>query len=433
MGISELRQLGARPLAEGSLEGTIGEELVRSGRLSRSDALRAQLVRRHCDTSLERILSAEGLVGEDDLLTAQARRLRLRRLSADEVAAAPVCDHPLDPRLMLKHGFVPLRDEQDRTVLALSDAAQLREMTADLPEQLEAAPRVLAPRQAVLDRITAQYRPHLAQLAQMRVDALESCRNWGVRINRRMALVLAAVTALCAVTMAFPTMVFSLFVLWAAFTLLVTAALKTAAFVARLSAPDGPARGMVPDEDRPPLPRVSVLVPLFREREILHALIARLTQLTYPKCLLDVVLVLEEEDDLTQAALARIDLPPWIRVVVVPDGTPRTKPRAMNYALDFCEGDMGGIFDANDVVDRRMKNEQRLPQSPNRLLHPGFFEIVEELFFDLEGSASQLDLRLTLILDLLFRSSQQMFDVRRLARCSDGGDSDGAANLSGGL
>ena len=61
--------------------------------------------------------------------------------------------------------------------------------------------------------------------------------------------------------------------------------------------------------------------------------------------------MLEEEDELTQATLAEIDLPPWIRAVVCPDGQPRTKPRAMNYALDFCEGDIVGIFDAEDAPD----------------------------------------------------------------------------------
>jgi cellulose synthase/poly-beta-1,6-N-acetylglucosamine synthase-like glycosyltransferase len=109
--------------------------------------------------------------------------------------------------------------------------------------------------------------------------------------------------------------------------------------------PDAPARS------KAPLPKVSILVPLFKETEIVHHLIARLSQLTYPKCLLDVVLVLEEEDETTRETLASIDLPSWIRTVVVPDGQPRTKPRAMNYALDFCEGDVVGIFDAEDAPD----------------------------------------------------------------------------------
>ena len=76
---------------------------------------------------------------------------------------------------------------------------------------------------------------------------------------------------------------------------------------------------------------------------------ARLSKLTYPKCLLDVLLVIEEADDTTQNMLARIDLPPWIRPVVVPDCQPRTKPRAMNYALDFCEGEIIGVYDAEDA------------------------------------------------------------------------------------
>ncbi|WP_272004760.1 glycosyltransferase family 2 protein [Roseovarius sp. ZX-A-9] len=40
-----------------------------------------------------------------------------------------------------------------------------------------------------------------------------------------------------------------------------------------------------------------------------------------------------------------------MRAVIVPEGQPRTKPRAMNYALDFCEGDIIGIFDAEDSPD----------------------------------------------------------------------------------
>ncbi|MEX0282894.1 MAG: glycosyltransferase [Arenibacterium sp.] len=106
--------------------------------------------------------------------------------------------------------------------------------------------------------------------------------------------------------------------------------------------PSGPARYR--------LPKVSVLVPLYREREIANALVGRLKRLTYPKALLDVVLVLEEEDNVTRNALEQTDLPAWIRLVEVPAaGSLKTKPRAMNYALDFCRGDIIGIWDAEDA------------------------------------------------------------------------------------
>jgi cellulose synthase/poly-beta-1,6-N-acetylglucosamine synthase-like glycosyltransferase len=351
MGISELRQLGVQRLKDVSIDGTIGEELVKSGKVSRTDALLAQLVARQCDTSLDRILTSEGLVTEDDLLSAHARRSRMRRLSATEVAEARISDVSLDPRKMLKHGFVPLQDEQERPVLVLSNMDQLRRIATDLPVDIATASRVLAPRDAVQARIVAAHGPHLTDLAQARVNALESCRNWEPRINPRMVLVIGALAILCAITVLFPTTVLAMLVLWATLTLLVTAGMKTAAAIAQLSARPPPPQDEATEATREPLPSVSVLVPLFREREMLHALIARLTQLTYPKCLLDVVLVLEEADDLTQEALAEIDMPSWIRAVVVPDGKPRTKPRAMNYALDFCEGDIIGIFDAEDAPD----------------------------------------------------------------------------------
>ncbi|WP_223870700.1 glycosyltransferase family 2 protein [Salipiger aestuarii] len=96
------------------------------------------------------------------------------------------------------------------------------------------------------------------------------------------------------------------------------------------------------------LPPVSVLVPLFREERIASSLIERLGRLDYPRAQLDVILILEAQDTMTRAALAQVDLPPWMRVIEVPDGTVTTKPRAMNYALRFARGDIIGIYDAED-------------------------------------------------------------------------------------
>ncbi|MEM8752761.1 MAG: glycosyltransferase family 2 protein, partial [Pseudomonadota bacterium] len=40
--------------------------------------------------------------------------------------------------------------------------------------------------------------------------------------------------------------------------------------------------------------------------------------------------------------------PPFIDVLKAPEGEPRTKPRALNFALDFAKGDIVGIYDAED-------------------------------------------------------------------------------------
>ena len=74
----------------------------------------------------------------------------------------------------------------------------------------------------------------------------------------------------------------------------------------------------------------------------------RLSTLSYPKALLDINLIVEVNDALTKSALADYNFPQWMRVIEVPEGAPKTKPRAMNYALDFCKGDIVGIWDAED-------------------------------------------------------------------------------------
>ena len=96
------------------------------------------------------------------------------------------------------------------------------------------------------------------------------------------------------------------------------------------------------------LPVISMMVPLFAEADIAERLIARLSRLTYPRELTDVLLVVEASDLVTCDALAATVLPHWIRVVKVPGGSIKTKPRALNYALNFCRGRIVGIWDAED-------------------------------------------------------------------------------------
>ncbi|MET4101233.1 cellulose synthase/poly-beta-1,6-N-acetylglucosamine synthase-like glycosyltransferase [Roseovarius sp. MBR-78] len=349
MGISELRQggFGRRGPAARPPAGQLGRDLVRRGVISDADATLAGLVQRRCDTSLDRILMAEGLAQEDDLLAAHARRIAGRRLDGGALAEMPPVETGLDPRLLLKHGAVVLRDSDGQPRIISDGSEPIGALRAALPPDLAAANRLVAPRAAIQDRVAGLHRDALRDMAAARTPESESCRTWDAQTGTRLRATAAALVVIVALCIAFPVMVFGTLALWAVLTLLVAAGLKTAAFLAAMRDAH-PIPAPLPDI---PLPRVSILVPLFRETEIAHALVARLSRLTYPKCLLDVILVLEEEDKLTQETLASIDLPPWIRPVVVPDGQPRTKPRAMNYALDFCQGEIIGIFDAEDAPE----------------------------------------------------------------------------------
>jgi len=99
------------------------------------------------------------------------------------------------------------------------------------------------------------------------------------------------------------------------------------------------------------LPRYSILVPVFRESAVLEALIARLHALDYPRDRLEVFLLIEEEDDETAEALSHRVLPPYMLVLTVPEGMPRTKPRALNAALTFVSGALLVVYDAEDAPE----------------------------------------------------------------------------------
>jgi cellulose synthase/poly-beta-1,6-N-acetylglucosamine synthase-like glycosyltransferase len=98
-------------------------------------------------------------------------------------------------------------------------------------------------------------------------------------------------------------------------------------------------------------PRYSVLVPLYRETAAAAALLAGLDALDYPRDRLEIFLITEADDAATRAALLAAGLTPNMRIVTVPLGAPKTKPRALNYALTFAAGDMIAVFDAEDLPE----------------------------------------------------------------------------------
>ncbi len=96
------------------------------------------------------------------------------------------------------------------------------------------------------------------------------------------------------------------------------------------------------------LPTYSVLVALYREAAIVPQLVAALRALDYPAAKCEIVFLVEVDDEETQAALAVQDMPPNFTIITVPEGFPRTKPRALNFGLLAACGECLVIFDAED-------------------------------------------------------------------------------------
>ena len=99
------------------------------------------------------------------------------------------------------------------------------------------------------------------------------------------------------------------------------------------------------------LPVYTVVVPLFREAGMLEQIVRNLDALDYPRAKLDIKIMLEAADTATLAAATRLALPVPYDVVVLPDGHPRTKPRALNAALESARGEFLVVYDAEDRPD----------------------------------------------------------------------------------
>lgn len=114
------------------------------------------------------------------------------------------------------------------------------------------------------------------------------------------------------------------------------------------------------------LPRYSLLIPLYDEAAVVPDLIAAIGRIDYPADSLEVFLVLEDVDLHTRAAVGALALPRHVSVVVVPDGQPRTKPRALNYALRRATGDLVVVYDAEDMPepDQLRRAAARLAANP---------------------------------------------------------------------
>jgi len=99
------------------------------------------------------------------------------------------------------------------------------------------------------------------------------------------------------------------------------------------------------------LPMYTVLVPAYREGEVVAQMLQNLRALDYPTSKLEVILLLEEDDSETMEAVQRMKPPGTVIVLVVPPADPRTKPKACNVGLAFARGEFLVIYDAEDRPD----------------------------------------------------------------------------------
>jgi cellulose synthase/poly-beta-1,6-N-acetylglucosamine synthase-like glycosyltransferase len=332
----------------------LGQILLEDGAVSSESLLKAAVMRQRQSARLEDILLAHGWVAEEALTRALSKQWRTN--SVDLVRQPP------DPRLIdeagaefcMTHAIVPWRRAGGLTWVATARPEGFAALAREFPEGFGNLRMLLCSEVAAQEAILATRRTQLIRAAESRVPAPESCRKASTGRATQIALLTLAMFALGLVFA--PVAVIAALALWVVATLVCVTVLKALCFASTLAgvtaerraADDLAALRRTAPEMTGPLPLISVMVPMFAESDIAERLVGRLARLTYPRELTDILLVVEEGDRITREALADAGLPRWIRVVTVPDGPIRTKPRALNYALNFCRGQIIGVWDAED-------------------------------------------------------------------------------------
>lgn len=107
----------------------------------------------------------------------------------------------------------------------------------------------------------------------------------------------------------------------------------------------------IPPEDMPAEsePIWTILVALYQEAGSVPSLLQALSKLNWPREKLDLVFACEADDAETLAALELWRHFSPFRIIAVPKGGPRTKPKALQTALPFCRGRYLTVYDAEDI------------------------------------------------------------------------------------
>lgn len=345
------------------------EPVLRCADISFAEAARAA-ARAECETmSFPAALVAEGLVGERDLHRAIASCLGLRFVEAVDPARLVLTDEQCLALLRRgrSHMLAKLETADATTVFVIAPDrfGWIRQALIRKPEARRricvAAPSdlrramMMRVRPALTHRATRALFERTPDLsAYLVMNAWQGTAIGGLSVVFAFALALSPGVAWTSLHMA-ATLLFA-GCIWLR--------LGAALAVSRTGAPRPPR-----ETGDGPMPTYTVLVALYREAEVVPDLIRALDALIWPRGRLDVKLVCEADDRATINAIRICRPQAHIEIVEVPPSLPRTKPKALNYALPLSQGDFVVLYDAEDRPHPHQLIEawQRFAASDDRL------------------------------------------------------------------
>jgi glycosyltransferase XagB len=344
------RRTDARPTAEPS---PIGEALLAAGLIDRETL--AWALRRQAETGerIGQILLAAGRVHRLDLQRALGEQWRLPFIDLLTSDIDQSLVREFDPEVLLDEGWVPVSREGNRTIVATCEPPT-KELRARVRERLGRDSKVNLRTTTPLDierTIVLCFHEHIVrrstgELLELRPE-LSAAGGWSVGQKRCVfaASLLTLIGLLVQWQLTVAVIVAAANVTFlAAVSFKLVACLVGVVFGARVT-------DASPERDDRRLPRYTVLVPVYHEANVIGELMGNLGALDYPAEKLEVLVLLESDDTETIEAARAAEPPATVRLVIVPDAQPKTKPKACNVGLFLARGDLLVIYDAEDRPD----------------------------------------------------------------------------------
>lgn len=328
---------------------SIGRVLLTKGWVTEGELLKAWHIQRSEAAPIGEILVGLGKISTDQLFWALGT---LHRLDVVDFQAFPPSMNWTDftdAQTSLKHGYIVWRNRPNSLTFAVTDPNKITEVTEKFQTADTYVDFVLVKPACLQNYIAACKSIDLQKNALGYCPKSMSCKSWA-HWNKSNLWGVALSGSLILATYIAPLTVLStiLGIICVALTLLMCFRILC------LFTP--PPQADMPSDSADPhkvtkRPKVSILVPLYKESAILKRLSDRLQALAYPVELLEICFIYEETDLETKATLKALDLPWHMKIVEAPCDRLQTKPRAMNYALGFCSGSIIGIYDAEDAPE----------------------------------------------------------------------------------
>ncbi len=324
----------------------IGDILISDGDVDPAELARSLALQSRSRARIGDILVARGIADRTRVAAAAARQMGVGFADLDLHAPDPLALIGADIESCLRERHMPFRRD-DRGVIFASRSIAGGGVSLDGGRRVLADARtLLAEDRAIQARLIQTFGPALATRAALR-RPVETSHRGGTAWWQRGALASCALIAAVLVGWS-PDLLVAALMAVAGVTVALNGLLWAAALIWGRVATAEPASGRKPRHPGGTPPKVTILIPLYQEPEAAQMIVRSVAALEYPPELLDIKFILEAGDDATLAAFRALTLPPFADVLIAPKGAPQTKPRALNFALDFADGDIIGIYDAED-------------------------------------------------------------------------------------